>query len=999
MKNLVLFGFLYFQLSSSFCQTNYFQQNVNYTIDVTLNDVEHTLDGFEIIHYTNNSPDTLNFIWFHLWPNAYKNDRTAFSEQLLQLGRTDFYFSDEDQHGYINRLDFKVDGVTADLEDHPQYIDVAKLILPTALPPGQTIKITTPFHEKIPFNYSRGGHVGQTYQITQWYPKPAVYDREGWHPMPYLDQGEFYSEFGNFHVQITLPEKYVVAATGRLQNEKEVKWLKEKAKEDSRNQVDVEKAQLSVSNEQERSSRDQDSSTKKKIKKRYSPTVHKKQKSTNKKIAPGTYKSSSLPPSEVRESFTSGDKGLKTLTYIQNDVHDFAWFADKNFLVRHDTLQLASGKIIDAWSFFTPSGSKVWKNSIRFLKDAIKTRSKWLGEYPYEVVTAVEAKMGFSGGMEYPTITSISPMPDERSLDMTIEHEVGHNWLYGILASNEREHSWMDEGMNTYFDNRYEKLKYPGENLKRNKEGFFEKRIPNDNTDLTYRIQITSKKDQPIETSSEDFLGINYGVIAYYKTGLWMKRLEDFVGKDMFDSCLHRYYNQWKFKHPYPEDFKKTVAEVSGQNVDTIFSFLSKKGTLEAAKKKELKLASFFNFKNTDKYNYLFISPAIGYNYYDNFMIGGLIHNYTLPAEKLQFFVAPMYATGSKRLVGIGGLNYHWYPDRAFQKIELGLNGSSFSSNHSLDTNGRKIFESFRKITPYLKIYFKAKPLSQTITWLDIRSYIIREKNFDGFSYKRESDSLMMYPNALVNTNFYINQVSLNTANRRALYPYSYQIQLQQGKGFYRLNLTGNYFFNYEKGGGLEARVFAAKFGYIGSKYLGYFYEQPKLLGGSGSDDYTYSNYFLGRSAFSSYVNAPLKNDGLAAQEIMIQNTGGLKLRVDPSSVQGRSENWIAAINLNSTLPNNLLPAKLPLKLFFDAGTYAEAWDRNASFSKFLYVGGLQLSLFQNVLNVYVPVIYSKEFKDYLKTDKEANRFLKKITFSIDIQNFRLNKFLGLTNL
>jgi len=94
-----------------------------------------------------------------------------------------------------------------------------------------------------------------------------------------------------------------------------------------------------------------------------------------------------------------------------------------------------------------------------------------------------------------------------------------------------------------------------------------------------------------------------------------------------------------------------------------------------------------------------------------------------------------------------------------------------------------------------------------------------------------------------------------------------------------------------------------------------------------------------------------------------------------------------------------LLPVKFPLKLFFDAGTYAEAWDRNASVSKFLYVGGLQLSLFKNVLNIYAPVIYSKEFKDYLKTDKEANKFLKKITFSIDIQNFHLNKFLGLPDL
>ena len=124
-------------------------------------------------------------------------------------------------------------------------------------------------------------------------------------------------------------------------------------------------------------------------------------------------------------------------------------------------MQLASGKIIDAWSFFLPSDLPVWKNSIQFIKDAIRTRSKWLGEYPYNTVSVVEAKLGFRGGMEYPTITSISPMEDEKSLDMTIEHEVGHNWLYGIFATNERDHPWMDEGMNTYFDNRYKQLKYP----------------------------------------------------------------------------------------------------------------------------------------------------------------------------------------------------------------------------------------------------------------------------------------------------------------------------------------------------------------------------------------------------------------------------------------------------------------------------------------------------------------------------------------------------------
>ncbi|MEO7835254.1 MAG: hypothetical protein ABIR50_08035, partial [Ginsengibacter sp.] len=321
---------LYCRLTDANCQENYFQQEVNYTIEVTLNDINNTLDGFEMINYTNHSPDTLNYIWFHLWPNAYKNDRTAFSEQLLQLGRTDFYFSDEEQRGYINRLDFKVDGATASLEDHPLYIDVAKLILPKSLLPGQTIKITTPFHEKIPFNFSRGGYVDDTYQITQWYPKPAVYDNDGWHPMPYLDQGEFYSEFGNFKVRIILPEKYKVAATGSLI-----------AEEKSDKKIKIE----SVSSQQPKKTLPS--------KRVYKGVLNKKEQQV-KAIA-----------SEI-ETIGSPASGttMKTLTYEQNKVHDFAWFANEHFIVKTDTMQLRSGKIIQVNAYYTPEGKDVWKNSI-----------------------------------------------------------------------------------------------------------------------------------------------------------------------------------------------------------------------------------------------------------------------------------------------------------------------------------------------------------------------------------------------------------------------------------------------------------------------------------------------------------------------------------------------------------------------------------------------------------------------------------------------------------
>jgi len=969
LKKIFLICFLYYcQLPVSFSQKKYFQQQANYKIDVTLNDVENTLDGFETINYSNNSPDTLYFIWFNLWPNAYKNDRTAFSDQLLQLGRTDFYFSDEDKRGYINRLDFKVNGITSNLEDHPQYIDVAKLILPAPLPPGQTIKITTPFHEKIPFNFSRGGHVGQTYQITQWYPKPAVYDNEGWHPMPYLDQGEFFSEFGNFDVTITLPQEYVVAATGELQNADEVNWLKEKA--------ELSGQPSAISNQQSAISHQQSEKKKQtKTKKKYQPTYEKK------KIILQNPPPNSLPQKS------------KTLTYFQNNVHDFAWFADKNFLVRHDTLQLASGRIIDAWSFFMPSGLSVWKNSIQFIIDAIKTRSKWLGEYPYNIVTAVEAKLGFSGGMEYPTITSISPMPDEKSLDMTIEHEVGHNWVYGILATNERDYPWMDEGMNTYFDNRYEKLKYPEKYSGENKKDFIDKKIPVDFTGLAYRNQLATKRDQPIETASQDFSETNYDVIPYYKTGLWMKKLQDFVGKKVFDSCLHEYYNLWKFKHPYPADFKKVVEDVSGKNVDTIFSLLTKKGSLEPQKKKELKVSALFNFNNTNKYNYIFLSPAFGYNYYDNLMIGGLIHNYTLPEEKFQFLVAPMYATGSKTFAGIARIGYHIMSYGTIRKAEVSLSGEKFNMDEYTDSTGKKNYMGFTKIVPSVKLVFKNKNATSSVkNWIQWKTYFINETQL---SFNIDTATLqgsITYPK----TKRYLNQLTLVTENDRALYPYSANIVAEQGKGFARITFEGKYFFNYPKGGGLSARLFAGKFMYLGTEdFFGTDRYHLDMTGPNGNEDYTYSNYFIGRNEFQN----------LPSQQIMIRD-GAFKVRTDLlNSKIGKTDNWLTAINLNTDLPKEVnprqvLPVNIPLKVFLDIGTYADAWENNPPTGKFIYDAGLQVSLFKSIVNIYIPLLYSKVYADYFKSTIPKNkRFLENISFSIDIQNFRFNKYFDLPEL
>ncbi len=936
MKKLFLVSLVFFcQIAVSYCQPSYWQQQVNFNIDVTLNDKDHTLNGFVKMDYFNNSPDTLYFIWFHLWPNAYKNDRTAFSEQTLENGETKYYFSNNEQRGYINRLDFKVNGTMARMEDHPVHQDIIKILLPQPLAPKGIAKIQTPFRVQLPFNFSRGGHVGQSYQITQWFPKPAVYDSKGWHPMPYLDLGEFYSEFGNYEVQITLPKNYLVAATGDLQDEEEKSWLNKKIS-------------LPVTCD--------------------NCGKGKKQKIDNAEIV--------------------SSKETKTIHFKQDNVHDFAWFADKSFIVYHDSLQLNSGRKINLYTYHLPKTTEknYWVKSGQFIKNTLLTRSKWLGEYPYNTVTVVEADMGFSGGMEYPTITSISPVTSESGLEMIIEHEVGHNWNYGILATNERTHPWMDEGMNSYYDERYKKENNPGKEAVK-KQNFFEKRIPDNLSTVAFETIAAERKDQPIETTSENFNAANYAFVAYYKTGQWMQLLENELGTALFDSCMRAYFDQWKFRHPYPEDFKQVMESTSGKNLDSIFLLLSKKGTLPTTpKRKGIKISSFFNIADTGKHH-IFLSPLIGKNYYDKIMLGGIIHNYTLAPERFQFLIAPLYATGSNQWNGLGRMSYDWYPGTKGMKTTLSLAAATFSADSFTDSVNNTTYQRFGKLVPSLKIIFANKnPHSHLMKFLQWKTFFIREQ---GLLFSRDTINnvdIITYPFK----NRYLNQLRFVVDNNRVLYPYHGELQFEQGKGFARIAFAGNYFFNYPKGGGLNVRLFAGKFIYTVDKTFSKQFETERyhlnMTGPNGHEDYTYSNYYMGRNEFEGY----------RSQQIM-ERDGFFKVRSDfLSSKIGKTDNWLSAVNFTSDVPKKInplqvLPFKIPLKVFLDIGTYAEAWQNDGTTGKFIYDAGFQLSL-ANILNIYIPIFYSKVYRDYFNSTITENRFFKTISFSIDIQNINPRK-------
>ena len=525
MKKMILLTILCKSVALP-AQNSYWQQYLNYSINAELNDKDKTITGSETIVYKNNSPQTLTFIWFHISANAYSDKSTALFQQLTNDPQRSSKIA-KYSPGAISNLSFTVNGRAAVTEPHPrlQYIDIIKVLLPQPLLPGDSVTIATPFKVQLPSYFSRSGFADGEFMACQWYPKPAVFDQLGWHEMPYLDMGEFYSEYGDYDVKITVPAEYVVGATGVLQTTDELAAYKAAGSYNAANRNN--KPQL------------------------YKPATN------------------SL---------------AKTLSYHADSVPDFAWFADKEFVIQYDTIQLPGNKVVDAFTYYHNHKKTLWVNSIDYVKDAVHHYSQWIGEYAYPVVQAVEGpKNNASGGMEYPTITLItSPDAKKETLDGVIAHEVGHNWFMSMLGTNERDHAWMDEGLNTYYQFRYEAEKYRANDL-------FGDKIPErvreyDEHDFQAAVY-SSLNHIPIEPALENTSASfknsdDYALTEYIKTAEWVYLLEKSVGMEKTDSAFQHYFKLWKFKHPGPADMKAAFEEALNGGLASFFALLNKENSL-----------------------------------------------------------------------------------------------------------------------------------------------------------------------------------------------------------------------------------------------------------------------------------------------------------------------------------------------------------------------------------------------------------------------------------
>lgn len=988
---------------------SYWQQKVDHKIAVTLDDRDHILRGYAEMTYTNNSPDTLRYIFMHLYPNAYKHDHTAFAKQKVADGDTKFYYSNKYEKGFIDSLSFTTEDLPMSYSKYNDNEDIIFLELIDPLYPGASIKINTPFRVVIPKTFSRLGHIGQSYQITQWYPKPAVYDKDGWHMMPYLDQGEFFYEYGDYDVAMTLPKNYVVASTGHLQTESEKEFRKLR---DVKNATDQQIDKMVIRSE------------KMKLGKRI------ERAGQDKVIVPAS------------------DRENKTIRFTQNNVHDFAWFADKTFFVSRVDFQLPNNKNCTAYSFITPPNINKFKTSAEALAETTKFLSEKVGAYPYNQISIVDGPLYAGGGMEYPNIAIIGKLPDEKTVNIVIVHEAGHNWFQGILGSNERVHPWLDEGINSFYEAKVVEV------LK-------QKKIPvaaSGGNSLVYVLNGHARYDQPIELPADEYTSPNYGGVVYAKAAQAMAYLEDYIGEKDFENGMQEYFQTWKQKHPAPNDMRAALEKNTAKNLDWFFDKLltsgqpidyrisktlpsengrkilvtdkfgslypvpvfavkgdsilektySKNGVanlsnwgggVEYVVNKEgvvpeinvrnngYKPKSFFK-RSAPKLglgtsvfkpgiNKAFLLPAGGYNFYDGFMAGVAFHNLKIPNNQFQFAVAPLYSFKSNQLNGTGVVGYSFYPKGPLHKITASVQGGSFSADATDQNLEKAIYPRWYKVNPRLRFELAKKTLRSPVERTVVLNFFHTGRQ--GYNFKQDSVKIndtaferIFIPSLGSYERQNLFRLNYIYKNNRTFNPYSYDLQYETTKDISKVAATVNLKIDYfmpKKA--LYIRAFAGKFFYLNNE-ASFFDVAPYFLNVTPTavNDYAYENTFIGRN----------EREGYRGQQVL-DREGGFATRTSfLANPLGRTDDWLAAVNIRTDIPVKFF--YLP-QLFFNVATFADAGSVTSSGSKTLFEGGLQFNILKEIIKINVPLVLSKDLKDYTQSIYTTNRFSRQISFSL----------------
>tara|TARA_B110000240_G_C13492869_1_gene450421 strand:+ start:55 stop:1878 length:1824 start_codon:yes stop_codon:yes gene_type:complete len=472
-----LINLLIFQIGSA----QYWQQAVDYTIDVSLDTETALYGGTQKLVYTNNSPETLHKVFYHLYFNAFKPGSEMAVRQKSGGDKNTRFKVDLDsltldQQGYLKVSGLMQDGVLLSPIDSETILEVP---LHKPILPGESTTFELSFKGHVPDVVRRAGKnskEGVAFSMAQWYPKMAEYDREGWNADPYTGR-EFHGVWGDFDVKITLNKKFVVAGSGYLQNAEDIGM---------------------------------------------------------------GYSDRKKPKSK---------KGNVTWHFVAPQVHDFTWAADPEYI--HDTYPGPNNVTLH---FFYKNNPEIIENWKKLQPDTVKLMKFYnekVGAYPYKQYSVVQ---GGDGGMEYAMLTLITGGRKYGSLFGVTAHELAHSWFQHILATNETKHEWMDEGFTSFISTLAE-----DQILEENKD------FPLERSYSGYFNLAESGVEMPQSTNANRYShNYAYESTAYSKGAVFLGQLGYIVGKEKLYVILQTYYDEWKFKHPLPNDLRQIAERVSG---------------------------------------------------------------------------------------------------------------------------------------------------------------------------------------------------------------------------------------------------------------------------------------------------------------------------------------------------------------------------------------------------------------------------------------------------
>ena len=484
---------------------NYWQNRADYQLNVSLNEAKKEISGTAEVTYTNNSFDNMNFVWMQLDQNLFK--KSSRGSAVIPSGGSRNGAKGQDFDGGYNIKSVTVDGTKVEytISDTRMQIDLPKELKAK----GGVAKIKVEYSFVSPdYGSDRMGvdetKNGKIFTMAQWYPRMCVYDDVyGWNTLPYLGAGEFYLEYGTITANITVPANHYVVGSGELLNERDVYTKEQLAKWDQ---------------------------------------------------ARNSEKTVVIRSADEVNSASKTSTGTKTWKFKIENTRDFAWASSSAFILDAARINLPSGKKSLAISAYPveSNGGNAWERSTEYTKASIEHYSKKWFEYPYPAATNVA---GNEGGMEYPGIVFCHRNSKGEELWGVTDHEFGHIWFPMIVGSNERTFAWMDEGFNTFINELSTKEFNNGEYYH-----------PQSMQSMSYMLN--NDQLEPVATAPDNMKEMSIGFLAYYKPGAGLTLLrENILGPQRFDKALKEYVKRWAFKHPTPEDFFRTMENVSGEDL------------------------------------------------------------------------------------------------------------------------------------------------------------------------------------------------------------------------------------------------------------------------------------------------------------------------------------------------------------------------------------------------------------------------------------------------